>query len=99
MDLLASLLLTGRYFKSRIQYLFTNVANYSGTQQVYVIPIQGGLSKRITFESVGVKVHGWSLDIKVLYSYNVQVGPAGNWTLKQVDPTTLLMMKMHHYKR
>ena len=66
------------------------VANYSGTPEVYVIPIQGGLAKRITFENVGVKVHGWSPDAKVLYSYNGRVGPAGNWTLKQVDPSTLI---------
>jgi tricorn protease len=66
------------------------VANYSGTPEVYVIPIQGGLAKRITFENVGVKVHGWSPEAKVLYSYNGRVGPAGNWTLKQVDPTTLI---------
>jgi tricorn protease len=65
-------------------------ANYSGTPEVYVIPIKGGLAKRITFENVAVKVHGWSPDSKVLYSYNGRVGPAGNWTLKQVDPTTLV---------
>jgi tricorn protease len=65
------------------------VANYSGTPEVHVIPIQGGLAKRITFENVRVKVQGWSADSKVLYSYNGRVGPAGNWTLKQVDPTTL----------
>jgi tricorn protease len=66
------------------------VANYSGTPEVHVMPIQGGLAKRITFENVRVKVHGWSTDSKVLYSYNGRVGPAGNWTLKQVDPTTLV---------
>jgi tricorn protease len=66
------------------------VANYSGTSEVHVMPIQGGLAKRITFENVSVKVHGWSTDSKVLYSYNGRVGPTGNWTLKQVDPTTLI---------
>lgn len=66
------------------------VANYTGTPEVHVIPIQGGIAKRITFENVGVKVQGWSTDSKVLYSYNGRVGPAGNWTLKQVDPSTLI---------
>jgi tricorn protease len=66
------------------------VANYTGTPEVHVMPIQGGLAKRITFENVRVKVHGWSTDSKVLYSYNGRVGPAGNWTLKQVDPFSLL---------
>ena len=36
------------------------VANYSGTPEVHVMPIQGGLPKRITFENVNVKVHGWT---------------------------------------
>jgi tricorn protease len=66
------------------------VANYSGTPEVHVIPIQGGLAKRVTFENVNVKVHGWTDDSKVLYSYNGRVGPTGNWTLKRVDPTTLI---------
>jgi tricorn protease len=66
------------------------VANYSGTPEVHVMPIQGGITKRVTFENVGVKVHGWSTDSKVLYSFNGRVGPAGNWTLKQVNPTTLV---------
>ncbi|GAC22164.1 S41 family peptidase [Paraglaciecola arctica] len=66
------------------------VANYSGASEVHVMPIQGGLAKRITFENVRVKVQGWSADSKVLYSYNGRVGPAGNWTLKQVDPVTLI---------
>ncbi|WP_339723383.1 S41 family peptidase [uncultured Paraglaciecola sp.] len=65
------------------------VANYSGTPEVHVIPIQGGIAKRVTFENVAVKVQGWSADSKILYSYNGRVGPAGNWTLKQVDPTNL----------
>lgn len=65
------------------------VANYSGTPEVHIMPIQGGLTKRVTFENVSVKVHGWTDDSNVLYSYNGRVGPAGNWTLKQVNTTTL----------
>ncbi|WP_299082858.1 S41 family peptidase [uncultured Paraglaciecola sp.] len=66
------------------------VANYSGASEAHVMPIQGGLAKRVTFENVRVKVQGWSSDSQVLYSYNGRVGPAGNWTLKQVDPATLM---------
>lgn len=66
------------------------VANYSGTPEVHIMPIQGGLAKRITFENVSVKVHGWTDGSNVLYSYNGRVGPAGNWTLKQVNTTTLV---------
>lgn len=66
------------------------VANYSGTPEVHVMPIQGGIAKRVTFENVAVRMQGWSTDSKILYSYNGRVGPTGNWTLKQVDPTTLI---------
>ncbi|MFC3122891.1 S41 family peptidase [Agaribacter flavus] len=66
------------------------VANYSGTPEVHVMPIHGGVAKRVTFESVGVKVHAWTSDNKILYSYNGRVGPAGNWTLRMVDPETLV---------
>lgn len=66
------------------------VANYSGTPEVYVIAMQGGLAKRVSFENVNVKLQGWDADGKIMYSYNGRVGPAGNWTLKQVDPNTLV---------
>ena len=65
------------------------VANYTGTSEVHVMPIQGGIAKRVTFENVRVRVHGWNSNSSLLYSYNGRVGPAGNWTLKQVDTHTL----------
>ena len=36
------------------------VANYTGTSEVHVMPIQGGIAKRVTFENVRVRVHGWN---------------------------------------
>ncbi|MEP0354678.1 S41 family peptidase [Paraglaciecola sp.] len=67
----------------------TFVANYTDSPEIYIMPIQGGIAKRLTFENVTVKNHGWSPDGKVLYSYNGRIGPIGNWTLKQLDPNTL----------
>lgn len=66
------------------------VANYSGTPEVYVIAMQGGLAKRVSFENVNVKLQSWTSDGNILYSYNGRVGPAGNWTLKKVHPSTLI---------
>jgi tricorn protease len=66
------------------------VASYDGASEVYVMPMQGGMAKRVSFENVGTKVHGWTTDGKILYSYNGRVGPAGNWTLRLVEPVTLL---------
>ncbi|WP_133471179.1 S41 family peptidase [Paraglaciecola marina] len=65
------------------------VANYTDSPELYIMPIQGGIAKRLTYENVSVKNHGWTDDGKVLYSYNGRIGPIGNWTLKQVDPNTL----------
>ncbi|MFT2092007.1 S41 family peptidase [Paraglaciecola sp. 2405UD69-4] len=67
----------------------TFVANYTDSPEIYIMPIQGGMAKRLTFENVSVKNHGWSPDGKVVYSYNGRIGPMGNWTLKQLDPNTL----------
>ena len=65
-------------------------ANYEGATEAYVIPIAGGVAKRVSFENASVRVHGWSSQGEVLYSTNNRVGPTGNWTLKLVDPKTLV---------
>lgn len=65
------------------------VANYNGSSEVQVMPIQGGLAKQVTFENVRVKLQGWTADGRILYSYNGRIGPTGNWTLRLVDPATL----------
>ncbi|MGS2719008.1 S41 family peptidase [Paraglaciecola aestuariivivens] len=65
------------------------VANYTGAPEVHVMPINGGLAKQLSFENTRIKLHGWSQNGQVLYSYNGRVGPAGNWTLKLVEPKSL----------
>ncbi len=64
-------------------------ADYEGATEVYVISINGGVAKRVTFENSRVKVHHWTPDNHVLYSTNSRVGPTGNWTLRTVNPKTL----------
>ena len=65
-------------------------ANYEGATEVYVIGINGGIAKRVSFENSAVRVQGWTSDGQILYSSNNRVGPTGNWTLRQVDPKTLI---------
>ncbi len=65
-------------------------ANYEGRDEVYVISINGGVAKRVSFENSSVRVQGWTPQGEVLYSTNNRVGPTGNWTLRKVNPKTLV---------
>ena len=62
-------------------------ANYEGATEVYVMPINGGVAKRITYENSSMKLHQWHQD-GILYSTNSRVGPTGSWVLKKADPET-----------
>ena len=64
-------------------------ANYQESTEAYVIEVNGGLAKRISFENSYARVQGWTPDGKVLYATNSRIGPTGNWTLRQVNPHTL----------
>ncbi|TQV89659.1 S41 family peptidase [Aliikangiella coralliicola] len=66
-------------------------ANYEGATEVYVIPVKGGVSKRVSFENSSVRVQGWTPDGNILYSTNNRIGPTGNWTLRKVNPKTLVV--------
>lgn len=65
------------------------VANYEGASEVYVIPITGGVAKRVSFENSRVRVQGWTAKGEILYSTDTGFGPANNWMLRSVDPKTL----------
>lgn len=64
-------------------------ANYEGATEVYVMPIEGGVAKRVSFENSRVRLQGWTASGKVLYSTDNAFGPANFWVLKTVDPQTL----------
>lgn len=64
-------------------------ANYEGTTEVYVMPIDGGLAKRVTFESSSLRLHQWDKSGHIVYATNSRVGPTGSWILKRVDPNSL----------
>ncbi|MFK8011695.1 MAG: S41 family peptidase, partial [Marinicellaceae bacterium] len=65
------------------------VANYEGSTEVYVIGIDGGLSKRISYENARVKVLGWTQSGEVLYSTNSHFTAPRSWELVKVNPETL----------
>lgn len=65
------------------------VANYEGDPEVYVMPIRGGVPKRVSFENSRVRVHSWTPDGEVLFSTDNIVGPANQWVLRSVNPATL----------
>jgi tricorn protease len=69
--------------------LVAYTARYEGTTEVYVIPMMGGVPKRVSYESSRVRLHHWTRDGKILYSANNHLGPPGNWTLRAVDPVDM----------
>lgn len=65
------------------------VSDYEGVSEVYVMPIDGGVPKRLTYENASVAIQGWKSDGLVLYSTDSRVGPPSSDTLKTVNPVTL----------
>ncbi|MGL5360238.1 MAG: S41 family peptidase, partial [Shewanella sp.] len=65
------------------------VANYEGASEAYVIPLAGGVAKRVSFENSRVRVQGWTAKGEVLYATDSGFGPANNWMLRTVNPQTL----------
>jgi tricorn protease len=61
-------------------------ANYEGSTEIYLIGINGGVAKRVTFENSAVRLQSWQDNGSILYATNSRVGPTGNWTLKTVNP-------------
>ncbi len=64
-------------------------ANYEGAIEVYVIPVKGGVAKRLSFENSRVSVQGWTPSGEVMYSTNSRLGTPGSWSLITVDIESL----------
>jgi len=64
------------------------VAAYDETPDIYYLPLSGALPKRLTALNAKVKLHGWSLDGKLLYSTDAMTGPVNSWVLKLLDLET-----------
>lgn len=68
-------------------------ANYDGATEAYVMSIDGGAPKQISFEGGRVWVRGWTPDGRVLYNSLDRSGPTPR-VLRLVDPTTLEMEEL-----
>ncbi len=62
---------------------------YEGAQEAYVMPLAGGLPKRMTFENGGVTVLGWTAQGEVLVSTFRSTGPGAHRIVAAVQPATL----------
>lgn len=58
---------------------------YDGTPSVYIMPVEGGEPKRLTYSSTGDAVIGWTRDGKVAYK-STSESAFGQATLFTVDP-------------
>ncbi|MES2900072.1 MAG: S41 family peptidase [Pseudomonadota bacterium] len=64
-------------------------ASYEGEQEAYVMPVDGGLPKRLSFEGGGVAVLGWTRDGEVLVSTQNSTGPSQHRIIAAIKPGSL----------
>jgi tricorn protease len=64
-------------------------ANYEGTQEAYVMPIAGGVPKRISFDNTAVAVLGWSAQGEVLVTSQHLLGPTSQTVISAINPQNL----------
>jgi len=64
-------------------------ASYEGAQEAYVMPVAGGLPKRLTFENGAVTVLGWTAQGEVLVSTQDSKGPSAHRIVAAVQPSSL----------
>lgn len=65
------------------------VADYDGATEIYVMPVAGGVAKRISYENSRVRIQQWMADGRILYATDSAAGPANYWLLKTVEPASL----------
>lgn len=65
------------------------VADYEGSDEVYVMPIDGGIPKRVSFENSTIQLSGWTPDGRILYSTDNHIGPARTRVMRTVNINTL----------
>ncbi|GLH72678.1 tricorn protease [Geothrix limicola] len=63
--------------------------SYEGPQEVYVMPVEGGQPRRLTFAGLGCSVLGWTPQGQVLFTTQAEVGPSRATVVAMVDPKTL----------
>lgn len=64
-------------------------AAYDGPVEVYVMPVAGGVPRRVSFEGGTSAPVGWTPAGEVLYVAQNETGPTGQRVIVAVDPATL----------
>jgi tricorn protease len=64
-------------------------ASYDGPVEVYVMPLSGGLPRRVSFEGTRSIPVGWTPSGEVLYVTQNQTGPSPQLIVVAVDPENL----------
>jgi tricorn protease len=64
-------------------------AVYDGPSEVFVMPLAGGLPRRLSFEGGSSTPVGWTAAGEVLYVTQRQTGPTPQYVVVAVDPVTL----------
>ncbi|MES2037283.1 MAG: S41 family peptidase [Pseudomonadota bacterium] len=64
-------------------------AAYEGATEAYVMPMTGGVPKRISFENDQVSVLGWTASGEVLVTTLNSTGPASHRIIAAINPQTL----------
>lgn len=65
-------------------------AAYEGPTEAYVMPMSGGVPKRISFENDQVNVLGWTTSGEVLVSTLNSTGPSSHRVVAAINPQTML---------
>ncbi|TXI90699.1 MAG: peptidase S41 [Burkholderiaceae bacterium] len=64
-------------------------ATYEGAQEAYVMPIAGGVPKRLSFENTSVNVLGWSAQGEVIVTMQNQTGPIAQNVIAAIHTQSL----------
>jgi tricorn protease len=64
-------------------------ASYHGPREVYVMPLAGGLPRRVSFEGGTAVPVGWTAAGEVLYVTQRSTGPSPQLVVVAADPSTL----------
>lgn len=65
------------------------MASYDSAAEAYVMPINGGVPRRVSFDGARVWVQGWTPQGEVLYASENVSGPFRRRVLRAVDPSSL----------
>jgi tricorn protease len=75
-------------------HMLAFVASYAGAEDAYVMPVDGGPPKRLSFDGGRVQVHGWATPREVIYSSEDLAGPTLMRVIRLVDVDTLISREL-----